>query len=131
MTLSAQQIVDTRRYMGFSISGDATAQPFREQVYSNATAFGSLSLDYRLANLSAEEENTLVNYYLANLYLREAEIQGASANLDTDQAAVWKHNKQEVSDRMGLFSQLRRDLCDFLGFAPGRALANQNRLVRA
>jgi hypothetical protein len=131
MTLSAQQIVDTRRYMGFSVSGDTTSQPFREQVYSDATAFGSLSLDYRLAHLSAEEENTVVTYYLANLYLREAEIQAASANLDTDEAAVWKHNKQEVSDRMGMFNQLRRDLCNFLGFEPGKALMSQNRLVRA
>jgi hypothetical protein len=131
MTLSAQQIVDTRRYMGYSLSGDMTSQSFREQVYSDATAFGSLSLDYRLAHLSAEEESTVINYYLANLYLREAEIQGAASNLDTDVAAVWTHNKQEVSDRMGLFNQLRRDLCDFLGFSPGRALAGLNRLMRA
>ena len=131
MTLSAQQQVDVRRYCGFSLSGNTTYQPFREQVYSDATAFGSLSLDTRLANLSAEEENTVTTYYLANLYLREAEIQNASQNLDTDEAAVWKHNKQEVSDRRELFNQLRRDLCDFLGFPPGRALANINRLVRA
>ena len=131
MTLSAQQAVDVRRYMGFSLSGDTTSHPFREQVYSDATAFGSLSLDYRLAHLSAEEESTVVIYYLANLYLREAEIQDAAANLDTDEAAVWKHNKDEVSDRMGLFNQLRLDLCNFLGFEPGRGLRSQNRLVRA
>lgn len=131
MTLSAQQAVDVRRYMGYSLSGNSTAQPYREWVYSDATAFGSLSLDYRLANLSAEEENTVVNFYLANLYLREQEIQDASQNLDTDKAAVWTHNKQEVSDRMGLFNQLRRDLCNFLGFSPGRALMQGNRLMRA
>jgi len=130
MTLSAQQIVDVRRYCGFSVSGNTTSQPYREPVYSDVT-LASLSLDYRLANLSAEEENTVIAYYLANLYLREAEIQGASANLDTDQAAVWYHNKQEVSDRMGLFNQLRLDLCNFLGFEPGRGLRSQNRLVRA
>jgi hypothetical protein len=130
MTLSAQQIVDVRRYCGFSVSGNTTSQPYREPVYSDVT-LASLSLDYRLANLSAEEENTVITYYLANLYLREAEIQGASANLDTDQAAVWYHNKQEVSDRMGLFNQLRLDLCNFLGFEPGRGLRSQNRLVRA
>ena len=130
MTLSAQQVVDVRRYCGFSVSGNTTSQPYREPVYSDVT-LASLSLDYRLANLSAEEENTVVTYYLANLYLREAEIQGASANLDTDQAAVWYHNKQEVSDRMGLFNQLRLDLCNFLGFEPGRGLRSQNRLVRA
>jgi hypothetical protein len=130
VTLSAQQIVDTRRYCGFSVSGNTASQPYREPVYSNTT-LASLSLDYRLANLSAEEENTLVTYYLANLYLREAEIQEASCNLDTDAAAVWKHNPNEVRDRMDLFNQLRRDLCDFLGFGQGRALTQTNRLVRA
>ena len=131
MTLTAQQATDVRRYVGYSLSGDSTSQPFREQVYSDATAFGSLSLDYRLAHLAAEEESTVINFYLANLYLREAEIQNASQNLDTDQAAVWKHNKQEVSDRMNLFNSLRLDLCNFLGFPPGRGLASQNRLQRA
>ena len=130
MALTAQQLVDVRRYCGFSVSGNTTSQPYREPVYSDVT-LASLSLDYRLANLSAEEENTVVTYYLANLYLREAEIQGAAANLDTDVAAVWTHNKDEVSDRMGLFNQLRLDLCNFLGFEPGRALRSQNRLVRA
>jgi hypothetical protein len=130
MTLSAQQVVDVRRYCGFSVSGNTTSQPYREPVYSDVT-LASLSLDYRLANLSADEENTVVTYYLANLYLREAEIQGAAANLDTDIAAVWTHNKDEVSDRMGLFNQLRLDLCNFLGFEPGKGLRSQNRLVRA
>jgi hypothetical protein len=130
MSLTAQQIVDVRRYLGYSVTGDTTSFPFREVVYSDVSLLG-LSIEYRLAHLSAEEENTVVTYYLANLYLREAEIQGASANLDTDEAAVWKHNKDEVSDRMGLFNQLRLDLCNFLGFEPGRALRSQNRLVRA
>lgn len=130
MTLTAQQVVDVRRYAGFSVSGNSLSLPYREPVYSDVT-LASLSLDYRLANLSAEEENTLITYYLANLYLREAEIQEASSNLDTDAAAVWKHNKDEVSDRRDLFNQLRRDMCDFLGFNPGRALMNSNRLVRA
>lgn len=130
MTLTAQQIVDVRRYCGFSVSGNMTSQPYREPVYSDVT-LASLSLDYRLANLSAEEENTVITFYLANLYLREAEIQNASQNLDTDQAAVWKHNKDEVADRVGLFNSLRRDLCNFLGFEPGKGLGTQNRLVRA
>lgn len=130
MTLNAQEVVDVRRYGGWSLTGNTTATPYREPVYSSAT-LASLSLDYRLANLSAEEENTLTTYYLANLYKREAEIQDASCNLDTDAAAVWKHNKDEIRDRTDLFNQLRRDMCDFLGFSPGRALMNENRLVRA
>jgi hypothetical protein len=130
MALTAQQLVDVRRWMGYSLSGNTTASGYRELVYSEVSYLG-LSLDYRLANLSAEEENTLTTYFLANLALREAEIQSAADNLDTDQAAVWKHNKNEISDRRDLFNQLRRDLCTFLGFAPGPQLGAGNRLVRA
>lgn len=116
--------------MGYSLSGNSTASGFRELIYSDVSYLG-LSLDYRLANLSAEEENTLTTYFLANLAKREQEIQDAADNLDTEQAAVWKHNKSEISDRTNLFNSLRRDLCTFLGFAPGPQLGFANRLVRA
>jgi hypothetical protein len=42
--------------------------------------------------------------------------------LDTDQAAVWKHNKDEVRDRAGLFDNWRRRLCG----PPGPDLASGN-----
>ena len=130
MTLTSAQIVDCRRYCGYSVSGNITSQPYREPVYSSIT-LASLSLDYRLANLTSDEENVITTTYLPNLNAREAEIQGAGANLDTDQAAVWKHNANEVSDRINLFNWLRRDLCTFLGFPPGPQLGGGNRLVRA
>jgi hypothetical protein len=131
MALTNQQVVDIRRYCGFSVSGNAASQSFREPVYTDRTFAGGLSLDYRLANLQPEEESVLTTFYLVNLPLRETEIQGAADNLDTDKAAVWTHNKDEVSDRRDLFDQLRRDLCDFLGIPPGPNLAQVNRLVRA
>lgn len=130
MALTAQQIVDTRRFCGYSVSGDSTSTQYRELAYSDV-ALSSLSLDYRLAHLSAEEEGVLVNTYLTQLAAREQEIQGAAANLDTDQAAVWMRNVNEVSDRIELFNWLRRDLCRFLGFPPGRQLATGTRVVRA
>jgi hypothetical protein len=130
MALTAQQLVDCRRYMGYSVTGDSTSQPYRELVYSNVSYMG-LSLDYRLAHLSTEEEGVVVSTYLTPLALREQEIQGAADNLDTDQAAVWKRNANEVNDRIQLFNWLRRDLCRFLGFAPGPDLASGNRVVRA
>lgn len=89
-----------------------------------------LSLDYRLGHLSAEEESTITTYFLPNLSAREKDIQCAASRLGTDQAAVWKRNRTEVSDRRALFNQLRRDLCDFLGFAPGSNLTAGNRVVR-
>src|SRR4051794_2475771 len=129
MTLSAQQLVDCRRFMGYSVTGDSASNPFRELAYSNVSYMG-LSLDYRLQHLSAEEEGVVINTYLTPLALREQEIQGAASNLDTAEAAVWKRNQSEVSDRIGLFNWLRRDLCTFLGFPPGPQLATGNRVVR-
>jgi hypothetical protein len=130
VALTAQQIVDVRRFCGYSVSGAVGTTQFREQAYSDVT-IGGLSLDFRLSNLSPEEEGVVVTTYLANLTLREQEIQAASANLDTDEAAVWKHNKQEVSDRINLFTALRLELCGFLGFPPGSYLRPMNRVLRA
>lgn len=136
MALTAQQRVDIRYYMGYSVTGDALYAPYRELVYSDVSYMG-IALDDptgtggRLQNLSAEEETRIVDYFLTNLALREQEIQDAAANLDTDKAAVWTRNRSEVSDRQMLFLQLRLDLCYFLGFAAGPGLRGGNRLVRA
>jgi hypothetical protein len=130
MALTSAQLVDVRRYCGYSVSGDTESHPYRELVYSNVSYMG-LSLDYRLAHLAAEEESVITTTYLPNLKTREREIQGASANLDTEQAAVWKRNRSEVSDRINLFNWLRRDLCTFLGIPPGPQLLDGNRVVRA
>lgn len=130
MLLNASQLVDIRRYMGYSVSGNSATQPLRELVYSNVSYMG-MSLDYRLANLTPAEEMVIMTNYLPNLAAREQEIQGAASNLDTDQAAVWKRNSNEVSDRIRLFNYLRRELCTFLGFPPGPQLEAGNRVVRA
>ncbi|QEL18722.1 hypothetical protein PX52LOC_05758 [Limnoglobus roseus] len=116
--------------MGYSVSGNATAQPYRELVYSNVSYMG-LSLDYRLANLSVNEEMVIVNTYLPALKAREQEIQGAASNLDTESAAVWKRNSNEISDRISFYNYLRRELCTFLGFPPGPQLAAGGRVVRS
>ena len=128
--LTAQQLTDVRRFMGYSVSGAVGTTQFREQAYSDVT-IGGLSPDFRLANLAPEEETVVINTYLTNLYLREQEIQSAASNLDTDKAAVWTHNKQEVSDRINLFTALRLELCGFLGFPPGSYLRPMNRVMRA
>ena len=55
---------------------------------------------------------------------------GASANLDTDQAAVWTHNKDEVADRNNLYYLKRRELCAYIGVRPGRALSGGASVIR-
>jgi hypothetical protein len=107
--------------MGYSVSGDSTSFNFRELLYSDVSYFG-LSIDYRLQHLQAEEETVLRQTYLSPLKAMESSIIGANDNLDTDKAAVWTHNKNEVADRTKLFNQWRRAMCTFLGFAPGPQL---------
>lgn len=111
---TAAQLVDIRRYCGYPAYGDGAVvfpAPWIMRQY--------LALEYRLQHMSAEEGAVLVNTYLANLGPLETAIFGSSANLDTDQAAVWFHNKNEVGDRAGLFNMVRRQLCDFMGVPPG------------
>ena len=51
---------------------------------------------------------------------------GAGANLDTDQAAVWKHNRDEVAHREGLLALHRRRLAQALGVPPGPNLRDRS-----
>lgn len=93
---------------------------YQDIVY---TAFGmvTMSLYKRLTSLNASEETILINY-LTKLAALETAVTDSSENLDTDQAAVWYHNKNEVSDRMKLYNLWRREMCGFIGIHPGPAL---------
>ena len=115
-TLSEAQKVDVRRFCGYPAYG-AGAAGF--QSWRFFQAYGTL--EYRMNNLAAEEVAVVVNY-LATLAALEVAIPEASGNLDTEAAASWQHNQQEVRDRAALFDQWRRRLCGFLGLPPGPAL---------
>ena len=140
MALTADQKSAVRYYMGYSASGSGTALfDYRELGYSQVSHMG-ISLDGttdqpnggRLNNLNSWEESRITSYFLVNLPLREAEVQSAAANLDTERAAVWTHNPAEIAQRTALYTDLRLELCRFLGFPPGSGLqASSNRLVRA
>ncbi len=117
-TFTSAQLVDIRRFCGYPAYGDGAVvfpYPWIMKQY--------LALEYRLQHISTDEGSVVVNTYLTNLYTLETAIVGAGANLDTDQAAVWKHNKNEVRDRMALFDSWRRRLCQFLGVPPGPEMA--------
>jgi hypothetical protein len=129
MALTAQNLVDIRYYCGFSVSGDSTSFPYRELAYSDVSYMG-LSLDYRLAHLSPEEESRVTTYFLPAIAAREADIQTAAQFLGTTKAAVWTRNDNEIANRTSMFNALRTELCRFLGFAPGPGLGSSNRLVR-
>lgn len=124
MALTDAQMTDVRRYMGYADAG--LAQPITDDQDFVYGFFGmvEMSLHKRLTTLTPTQEAVLVNTYLTTLNALEAAIPTVSDNLDTDQAAVWKHNKQEQSDRDRLFDSWRRRMCGFIGFAPGPGLGN-------
>jgi len=80
-------------------------------------------LEFRLNNLS-DSEITIARRYIGNLAALEFAVPAASDNLDTDAAAMWTRNKDELRDRIYLFDEWRRRLCGFLGVPAGPALGN-------
>jgi hypothetical protein len=119
------QLVDIRRFCGYPAYGDGAV------VFPNPWIMRQyLALEYRMQHISENEGLVVVNTYLTNLYTLETAIPGTSANLDTDVAAVWTHNKNEQRDREMLFRSWRRKLCDFLGVPAGPNFGgNRARLV--
>jgi len=113
-TFTDAQLVDIRRHCGYPAYGDGSVvfpYPWVMRQY--------LALEYRLQHLDQSEGPVVVDTYLANLTLLENAIPATGANLDTDAAAVWTHNKDEQKDRDALFDSWRRRLCQFLGVPPG------------
>lgn len=138
MALTSAQKMLVRAYMGYSVAGIGTSlYSTRELAYSDVSFMG-VSLDGstdqpnggRLNNLTADEENRITTFYLPNLQTREQDIQDATSNLDTDIAAVWHRNKNEIGDRVSAYTALRIELCRFLGFPPGSGLKAGGTLVR-
>jgi hypothetical protein len=75
-------------------------------------------LEFRMNNF-APAEFQAVRGYVTNIILLEAAIPAASANLDTDSAAVWFHNKNEVRDRRNLYEYWRQELLTLVGVPAG------------
>lgn len=113
-TFTDAQLVDIRRFCGYPVYGSGAVVFPAPWVMKQFMA-----LEYKLQNVNADEANVVVSIYLSNLNALENAIPAASANLDTDSAAVWTHNKNELRDREQLFDSWRRRLCQFLGVPPG------------
>ena len=122
--LTAQQLSDVRRYAGYPLLADSVVDDNRDFAYGWVSPGTWQTLSHRLTNLRPEEETTLINVYLTNLAALESAIPATGDNLDTDAAAVWKHNPCEQRDRDALFDSWRRRMCGFIGIAPGPALGD-------
>lgn len=119
MAFIESEKVDIRRFCGYSAYGSSSTG-FSGWRY--LTAYGTL--EFKMNNLASEEEAVIRTTYLPALQTLELAIPGTGDNLDTDQAAVWYHNKNELRDRERLFDSWRRRLCGFLGLPPGNALGD-------
>ncbi|WP_331693499.1 hypothetical protein [Pandoraea sputorum] len=120
--LTAQQLADVRRHAGYPLLADTQVDDSRDLAYGWVSPGVWQTLNHRLSNLRPEEETVLVTTYLVMLTKLETAVTDASDNLDTAQAAVWKHNANEVRDRLSLFDTWRRRMCAFIGIAPGPML---------
>ncbi|WP_028534215.1 hypothetical protein [Paludibacterium yongneupense] len=119
MSFTDTEKTDIRRFCGYPVFGGQPVQAFGDCFFAQDG-----TLESRLDSLQAGEEAVIRTAYLASLQQLEADIVGTRVNLDTDEAAVWKHNRREQADREALFDSWRRRLCGFLGIAPGPALGD-------
>lgn len=124
--LTDDEKANIRRFCGYPAYG---AGPAGFQGWRFFQAYGLL--EYRLgadaatgSSNMAPAELAILRQYLQTLYTLEAAIPGAGGNLDTASAAVWTHNKDEVTDRVALYGTWRRQLCGFIGIPPGPALSD-------
>ena len=114
--ISSAEKVEVRRHCGYPAVG-SSASGFSSWRFYQAHGL----LEYRINNLS-DSEIAVLRKYLATLANLETAIPGSADNLDTDAAAVWTHNKNEVKDRERLYDNWRGRLCAFLGLPPGPGL---------
>jgi len=113
MAFNDAEKTDLRRFCGYPAYG-AGAGGF--QGWRFFQAYGLL--EFRLNNLSTAEE-AVCRTYLGTLRGLETGVPRSAESLDTDQAAVWTRNKDELHDRLLLLDEWRRRLCNFLGVPPG------------
>ncbi len=132
MALTDQQKADVRRFAGYPMVSDTPTDYSRDFAYSWVSPGVWRTLYHRLENMKPEEEQILITTYLTNLYTLETAIAASGADLDTDKAAVWTRNKNEVADRLALFDSWRIRMCRFIGIAPGPMLGSGGlRVTRA
>lgn len=104
--------------------------------YTAWAAFGYLfttnmaNLDMQIINMNDDEQAVIRTVYLAVLPGLETAILTAATNLGTDIAAVWTRNRTEIADRQALYNHKRREMCAFIGVAPGPSLQGGGKVLR-
>ena len=115
--LTDAEKVEVRRFCGYPMFGGQPVQAFGYRFFQH---YGTL--EFRMNNMLAEEEDVIRDKFLTNLSTLETAVLSTTENLDTAKAAVWEHNKNEMRDREALLSNWRMKLCQFIGVPPGPGL---------
>lgn len=118
--LTDSEKVNARRFMGYPVFGTNLSGNMGWQFYQAAGL-----LEYRISNLSADEE-TVLRQYLATLCSLESAVPDVGASLDTQEAGEWRRNPSELAERWRLFDDWRRRLCAFIGVPPGPGFGGGN-----
>jgi hypothetical protein len=71
-------------------------------------------LEFALNNLSTAAENQVRDVLLPDLETLRADVFNVRDNADTAEAAIWKRNPQEYSERKKMYSDRCVELCNFL-----------------
>ena len=121
--LTADELVMCRKYMGYPALGGINSG---EQSWRFFQQYGFN--EWRFKNM-APAELAQIRQALGRCISLEEDIYGTRQNLDTDTAAVWKHNANEVRDRIGLYSYFRQQLCGFFGIPPGPGMQNRSSAI--
>ena len=116
MALTDSERTDIRRFCGYP--GTFNGRLVGDVLFYHERA---AMFEARIADLSATELS-VARRFLSALNSLENAIPRAGDNLDTDQAAIWTHNKNEIRDRLKLFDEWRRRFCQFLAIPPGPGL---------
>jgi hypothetical protein len=107
MAFTDAEKIDIRRFCGYGAYGKLDSQAFGlrfSQWYGR--------LEWLMENSSSDEE-VVVRKFLTELRQLDDDVFNSRVNIDTDAAAIWKHNSNEINDRIFLFNHKRVELCDF------------------
>ena len=129
MALTSAQMLDVRRFAGYQAASTVSPLAPHNDIVYQSYGMVTMSLYTRLTTLDADAETVLISKFIEPLNTLEDVILTASDNLDTDVAAVWTRNKNEVRDRAALLNNLRVRMCEFLGMKPGPNLINSGNMV--
>ncbi|ONG55737.1 hypothetical protein BKE38_08705 [Pseudoroseomonas deserti] len=122
-TFTEAQKVAVRRHLGYPAIGNGD-NAFFSYLHHNEYAV----LEFRLANLTDEDAALIVGRFLPNLDKLDQALIDASCGLDTDEAGIWKRNKNELRDREALYLREAQALAGHIGvpFGPARSACGPN-----